>query len=350
MIVVTGGAGFIGSNLIKLLNQNGYKNIIVVDSLTNKNSFKNLTNLQYCDFFNFENGLDYLKKSLERYPRIDVIFHIGANADVLEEDGNKFLEMNFEHSKFWFDFAASRSCSLIYASSSAVYGNSEKFTVTEENENPHNQYAFSKLLFDKFVRFHLANIENQVVGFRFFNVFGFGEAHKGKNASLPYRFFKSITDKGYIELFDDVIKRDYVAVEDVCQVLFESWKNKLESGIYNLGSGNPISHQELADLVTEVMFQFKLDVYNQTIQEIDKLIEEADDDCFIWYKTDEKETPKKEDLIKKIRMPKDLVYNFQYLTKAEDLLPFIQDITGDNETKIITYINELLELEKKYQG
>ena len=98
------------------------------------------------------------------------------------------------------------------------------------------------------------------------------------------------------------------------------------------------------------MFQFKLDVYNQTIQEIDKLIEEADDDCFIWYKTDEKETPKKEDLIKKIRMPKDLVYNFQYLTKAEDLLPFIQDITGDNETKIITYINELLELEKKYQG
>ena len=350
MIVVTGGAGFIGSNLIKLLNQNGYKNIIVVDSLTNKNSFKNLTNLQYCDFFNFENGLDYLKKSLERYPRIDVVFHLGANANVLEEDGNKFLEMNFEHSKFWFYFAASRNCSLIYASSSAVYGNSEKFTVTEENENPHNQYAFSKLLFDKFVRFHLANIENQVVGFRFFNVFGFGEAHKGKNASLPYRFFKSITDKGYIELFDDVIKRDYVAVEDVCQVLFESWKNKLESGIYNLGSGNPISHQELADLVTEVMFQFKLDVYNQTIQEIDKLIEEADDDCFIWYKTDEKETPKKEDLIKKIRMPKDLVYNFQYLTKAEDLLPFIQDITGDNETKIITYINELLELEKKYQG
>jgi ADP-L-glycero-D-manno-heptose 6-epimerase len=350
MIVVTGGAGFIGSNLIKLLNQNGYKNIIVVDSLTNKNSFKNLTNLQYCDFFNFENGLDYLKKSLERYPRIDVIFHIGANADVLEEDGNKFLEMNFEHSKFWFDFAASRSCSLIYASSSAVYGNSKSFKVAEENEQPHNKYAFSKLLFDKFVRFHLANIENQVVGFRFFNVFGLGEAHKGKNASLPYRFFKFITDQGYIELFDDVIKRDYVAVEDVCQVLFESWKNKLESGIYNLGSGNPISHQELADLVTEVMFQFKLDVYNQTIQEIDKLIEEADDDCFIWYKTDEKETPKKEDLIKKIRMPKDLVYNFQYLTKAEDLLPFIQDITGDNETKIITYINELLELEKKYQG
>ena len=78
MIVVTGGAGFIGSNLIKLLNQKGYKNIIIVDSLTNKNSFKNLTNLQYCDFSNFENGLDYLEESLEQYPKIDVVFHIGA--------------------------------------------------------------------------------------------------------------------------------------------------------------------------------------------------------------------------------------------------------------------------------
>jgi ADP-L-glycero-D-manno-heptose 6-epimerase len=347
MIVVTGGAGFIGSNLIKLLNQKGYKNIIVVDSLTNKNSFKNLTNLQYCDFFNFENGLDYLEESLEQYPKIDVVFHIGANADVLEEDGNKFLEMNFEHSKFWFYFASSRHTSLIYASSSAVYGNSKSFKVAEENENPHNQYAFSKLLFDKFVRFHFANIENQVVGFRFFNVFGFGEAHKGKNASLPYRFFKFITDTGHIELFDDIIKRDYVAVEDVCQVLFESWKNKLENGIYNLGSGNPISHQELADLVAEIMFQFKLDVHNQTIQEIDRLIEEGDDDCFVWYQTDENHTPKKEDLIKKVRMPKDLVHNFQYLTKAEDLLPFVKENTEDNETKIITYINELLELEKK---
>ena len=310
MIIVTGAAGFVGQNLVKFLNKKGYKNLILVDTLSPKNYFKNLIGLEYSDFLNFEKGLSYLKNSIDKYENIEVIFHIGANANVLIEDCNIMMEMNFEHSKFWFDLAKIKNVPIIYASSSAVYGNSKSFKIRIEDEVPHNEYAFSKLAFDYYVKKELNNCKNKVVGYRFFNIFGLGEFHKDKNASLPYRFLEFITTKGFIDLFNKEISRDYVWVEDVCKILYKSWKLEISSGIYNLGSGYPISHEKLAELVI-----------NTAIEE--NLIKN------------------KEKLIIKIEMPDNLVNKFQYLTKAEDLQDWISEITKNNEYKIKSYIVEL---------
>jgi ADP-L-glycero-D-manno-heptose 6-epimerase len=315
MIVVTGAAGFVGLNLVKYLNMQGYENIILVDTLKQKNIFKNLIGLKYVDFLNFEKGIDFLRQSLNEYDEIEVVFHIGANADVLIEDCNVMMDMNFEHSKFWFNLAKEKNASMIYASSSAVYGNSDCFNIKLECEKPHNEYAFSKLAFDNYVRGNLHNTNNKVIGYRFFNIFGLGEFHKDKNASLPCRFFDFMTDnnKGYIDIFDKKINRDYVWVEDVCSVLYNTWKLDIKNGIYNLGSGNPISHEKIANLVLDTMIENNMIHTN------------------------------KEQYIKKIKMPDNLVDKFQYFTKSENMLDWISHITKDNEIKIKNYIEKLCE-------
>lgn len=313
MIVVTGAAGFVGKNLVKYLNEKGYENIILVDTLSKKNYFKNLLGLKYCDFLNFEKGLEYLKNSISQ-SEIEVIFHIGANADVLVEDCNLMMEMNFEHSKFWFHIAKERNIPFLYASSSAIYGNSNCFKVLRDCERSHNEYAFSKLAFDNYIRFQLLNNKNninRILGFRFFNVFGEGEYHKGKNASLPYRFFEFIKDKGYIDLFDADIRRDYVYVNDVCEVLYYAWKNNVKSGIYNLGSGNAISHEKLASIIIETLIERKI-------------------------------IKKNKNYIKKIPMPENLKTRFQFYTIAEELPHWIKHFTKNNEIKIKSYINKLI--------
>ena len=311
MIVVTGSAGFVGRNLVKYLNEKGYEDIILVDTISKKNYFKNLMGLEYCDFLNFENGIEYLKKSIEGQD-IEAIFHIGANADVLVEDCNLMMEMNFEHSKFWFNIAKERNIPFLYASSSAVYGNSNCFKVSYECEQPHNEYAFSKLVFDNYVRFQLSDNINKIIGFRFFNIFGEGEYHKGKNASLPYRFFEFIKDRGYIDLFDADIRRDYVYVNDVCKILYYAWKNDVKNGIYNLGSGNPISHEKLSNIVIETLLE-------------KKILESG------------------KNYIKKIPMPENLKAKFQFYTIAQELPDWISNFTINNETKIKLYINKLIE-------
>ncbi|MBD3808627.1 MAG: NAD-dependent epimerase/dehydratase family protein [Epsilonproteobacteria bacterium] len=310
-IVVTGAAGFVGANLVRYLNEQMYENIVLVDTLSKENYYKNLIGLKYCDFLNFEKGVEFLNDSIRQYENIAAIFHIGANADVLIEDCNIMMEMNFEHSKFWFNIAKEKNIPFIYASSSAVYGNGQSFRVIHEDENPHNEYAFSKLAFDNYVRSQINTCRNKVIGFRFFNIFGMGEFHKGKNASLPHRFFEFITTKGFIDLFSKEINRDYVWVEDVCRILYNTWQLNIQSGIYNLGSGNPISHEKLASLVIDVMSE-------------ENLINKEKDEC-----------------IAKITMPQNLVNKFQYLTKAEDLLDWINDITKGNEDKIKLYIRAL---------
>ena len=186
MIIVTGAAGFVGQRFVQYLNYKGIKDIILVDTLSKKNYFKNLIGLEYSDFLNFDKGVEYLQKSIANYDNIKAIFHIGANADVLIEDCNIMMDMNFEHSKFWFILAKDRNAALIYASSSAVYGNGNSFKVRIKDEKPHNEYAFSKLAFDNYVKSQLNDCSNKIIGYRFFNIFGEGEYHKGKNASLPY--------------------------------------------------------------------------------------------------------------------------------------------------------------------
>lgn len=316
-IIVTGAAGFVGHNFVKFLNNKGFKNIILVDTLSKENYFKNLIGLEYIDFLNFDKGIEFLKSSISQYKDIEAIFHIGANADVLIEDCNIMMDMNFEHSKFWFSVSKEKNIPFIYASSSAVYGNSNSFQVRLEDEVPHNEYAFSKLAFDNYVRGQMDKCQNKVIGYRFFNIFGLGEFHKGKNASLPYRFFEFIVTKGFIDLFDMEIKRDYIWIDDICNILYDSWQLELKNGIYNLGSGNPISHQELANLVLEVM--------------LDEEIIKGEREEFIQY----------------IPMPKNLVNKFQFLTKAENLQDWISSKTSNNEKKIKNYIQELT---KRYKN
>jgi len=315
-IVITGGAGFIGSNLIKFLNLKGYTDIIIVDSLEKPNK---LNGCLIVDFINYKKGINYIYEALKHY-KIEVIFHLGANTNVLLKNGDVMLEQNFEHSKFWINFAIEKEVNFIYSSSSAVYGNSEKCIPDYKCENPLNEYAFSKLIFDNYVRKIMNNLiinqsrQIKIIGYRFFNVFGMNEFHKGENASIPYRFFKFIKDNGVIELFNEDIKRDYVWVGDVCEVLYKTWREKnLASGIYNLGSGEPISHKEVAQIVI------------QTMQEQGYLKFTTDFNSYI----------------KLISMPPDLKNRFQFFTKAENIPTYISQITSNVRVKMKKYIEEL---------
>lgn len=297
VIVVTGGAGFIGSNIVKELNAQGYVNIVIIDSLTKAEKWRNLVDLKFIDFVNYSEGIKSISDNLQKY-KITGIYHIGANADVSVEDGNCMLDLNFIHSKWYFDYARENGIPFIYASSSAVYGNSNNFSVGSNSEKPHNVYALSKWMFDNYVRSNLDACHNKVIGFRFFNVFGLGEFHKGKNASLPFRFFDFIKTKGFIDLFEgaDKIVRDYILVDDLAQTLIYAMENDVESGIYNLGSGMPLSHLEIAEIVVNELIEHN--VINGEIKE------------YITY----------------ISMPDTLKQKFQFYTCAQDLPAWMEHI------------------------
>ncbi len=189
-IIVTGGAGFIGSNLVKELNTKGIDKIIIVDSLKKAGKWENLKDLTFYDFINYKIGIEKIIKKIKEV-RIKAIFHLRANSDVLDSDSNKMVELNFEHSKEWLSFSLKNKITFVFASSSAIYGN--KF-LKEKNKNiedkPHNIYALSKKMFEKHLAIILKKreINSQILGFRFFNTYGPGEYHKGENASLVYRF------------------------------------------------------------------------------------------------------------------------------------------------------------------
>ncbi|MEO5892829.1 MAG: NAD-dependent epimerase/dehydratase family protein [Ferruginibacter sp.] len=309
-IVITGGCGFLGSNLVKKFNDNGQNNIIIVDNY-DELKFKNLKKLSFVDYLSYKQGIPFLKNAFDKYD-IAAIIHIGANADVLVKDADIMLESNYEHSKFYLEFAQERKIPLIYASSSAIYGNAPR-TAEGNQQDPHNIYAWSKWLFDKHVVANLPVFSNRVIGLRFFNIFGTGEVHKGKNASLPHRFFTFIRDNGFIDIFDREIHRDYVWVEDVADIIIEILENEnsVPNGIYDLGGNNPVSHQVVADIVATAFVEKGL-------------------------------KPAKEELIKTIPMPADLVDCFQFYTKSSNLLPLISARTIDNERKIRTYVDQLL--------
>ncbi|MDT7828089.1 NAD-dependent epimerase/dehydratase family protein [Pricia sp. S334] len=311
-IIVTGGCGFLGSNVVKKLNAKGQNNIIIIDNYDER-KFKNLTSLNFVDYISYKQGITSLKTVLEHY-EISAILHIGANADVLEKDADIMMTANYEHSKMYLDIAQDRDIPLIYASSSAVYGNAPKTEKDQNSENPHNIYAWSKWLFDKHVSANLSSFENKVIGLRLFNIFGLGEFHKDENASLPLRFFTFVRQNGFIDVFNRDIARDYVWVEDVAEVILTILEDKsIVNGIYDLGGDNPVSHLEVADIVASAF--------------VAKGIK-----------------PNKETLIKKIPLPKELEHSFQFFTKAEKLLPLIAKQTHGNKEKINLYINELLKM------
>ncbi|GAA0790876.1 MULTISPECIES: ADP-glyceromanno-heptose 6-epimerase [Pseudomonadati] len=255
MIVITGAAGFIGSNLVKTLNQLGRNDIIAVDDLTDGTKMFNLADCEIADYLDKDAFLAQIKSGQLNY-EIEVIFHQGACSSTTEWDGKFMMENNFEYSKTLLHFCQANKVQFIYASSASVYGGSDTFVEKRELEKPLNVYAYSKFLFDQYVR--QQTLTTQVAGLRYFNVYGPREQHKGGMASVAFHFNNQINANGLCRLFEGVDGyengqqlRDFVYVEDVVKVNLWLWKNATVSGIFNCGTGKAQSFNDVANAVIQ---------------------------------------------------------------------------------------------------
>jgi ADP-L-glycero-D-manno-heptose 6-epimerase len=258
MIVVTGGAGFIGSNLVKKLNVLNHDNILIVDDLTDGSKFQNLVDCKFHDYMAKEVFLNKIIHGEEFVERIEVIFHQGACTDTTEWNGSYMMNNNYEYSKVLLHYCRAKNIPFIYASSASVYGNGKVFKEQPEFEAPINIYAYSKFLFDQYVRRMLPAAQNQIVGLRYFNVYGPREQHKGKMASVALHFNKQLLREGKIKLFagcdgyaNGEQRRDFIFVDDVVDVNLWFWQNPSHKGIFNLGTGKSASFNDMARAVLD---------------------------------------------------------------------------------------------------
>lgn len=256
MLIVTGGAGFIGSNLVKGLNVSGYEDIIVVDDLSDGHKFTNLVDCSIADYWDKHELFERLE-TLESPPR--AILHQGACAVTTEWNGRYMMQENYRNSVDLLSYCQRQDVPLIYASSAAIYGASTTFDENDAGaERPLNVYGYSKLLFDRYVRRNALNAGPQVVGLRYFNVYGPKEAHKGPMASVVWHLTQQLETTGELRLFegshgyaDGEQRRDFIYVDDVVRINIWFLENKDKSGIFNVGTGTSASFNELADAVVE---------------------------------------------------------------------------------------------------
>jgi ADP-L-glycero-D-manno-heptose 6-epimerase len=256
VIIVTGAAGFIGSNLVHALNGRGEKDIVAVDNLTRADKFRNLVDCEIADYVD-KRELVAMLPGLER---VRAIFHQGACSDTMETDGRYMMENNFRYSMALLEFAAARGIPFIYASSAAVYGGSQRFVEQREFEQPLNVYGYSKFLFDQIVRRRLPASASQIVGLRYFNVYGPRETHKGRMASVAFHNFGQFRDEGRVRLFGGwdgwgagEQSRDFIHVDDVVAVNLFFLDNPQASGIFNLGTGRAQPFNDVAATVVNTM-------------------------------------------------------------------------------------------------
>ena len=256
MIIVTGGAGFIGSNLVLGLNQRGYDDILVVDHLTNGVKYKNLVDCQIADYLDRESFLEKLQQGFFRAETIKAFFHQGACSTTTEWDGRYMMENNYEYSKELFHYCQQHEIPFIYASSAAVYGDDNNFKEELAYEGPLNVYGYSKFQFDQFIRRFQSQLTAQVVGLRYFNVYGPREAHKGSMASVAFHLNNQIKESDSIRLFegcdgyaDGEQRRDFVYVGDVVDINLWFLDNPQVSGIFNTGTGRSQTFNDVANAV-----------------------------------------------------------------------------------------------------
>ena len=253
MIIVTGGAGFIGSNIDKALNDKGITDILVVDNLKDGTKFVNLVDLNIADYMDKEDFLIQIMAG-EDFGDIEAIFHEGACSSTTEWDGKYMMDNNYQYSLDLLDWCQDERIPYLYASSAAVYGKGEIFREERELEKPLNVYGYSKFLFDQVVRRRIADgLTAQVAGFRYFNVYGPHEQHKGRMASVAFHHFNQYREHGYVNLFganDGYAAggqtRDFVSVEDVVKVNLFFFDHPGQSGIFNLGTGQSQPFNDLA--------------------------------------------------------------------------------------------------------
>lgn len=251
-IVVTGAAGFIGSNLVKALNLRGITDIIAVDDLKQGDKFRNLVDCEIAHYLDKDDFIEQLDAG-DFDDEIDAILHQGACSDTMEQDGQYMLDNNYQYSLALLDYCQDSEVPFIYASSASVYGAGKVFKEQREFEGPLNVYGYSKFLFDQIVRRRQAGLSAQVVGLRYFNVYGPRENHKGRMASVAWHHFHQYREAGKVKLFagcdgyaDGDQRRDFVSVEDVVKVNLHFLDHPKQSGIFNLGTGKAQSFNELA--------------------------------------------------------------------------------------------------------
>ena len=256
MIIVTGGAGFIGSNIVKTLNERGRRDIVVVDDLTDGKKFVNLVDCDYIEYLDKDNFLALVQSNAFENEEIEVVFHQGACSDTTEWNGRFMMENNFEYSKILFQFCQTYDIPFIYASSAAVYGGGQTFKEAREFEAPLNVYGYSKFQFDQYVR--AFQLTSQVVGLRYFNVYGPREQHKGKMASVAFHNFNQIRTEGEVKLFEGYDgyeaggqSRDFIYVSDVVNVNLFFMEHPEVSGIFNVGTGRAQPFNDIANTVIQ---------------------------------------------------------------------------------------------------
>jgi ADP-L-glycero-D-manno-heptose 6-epimerase len=254
-VVVTGAAGFIGSNIVKGLNARGITNVIAVDDLTQGDKFRNLVDLQIDDYLDADEFYSVFAEG--GFGKVEAVFHEGACSDTMEQDGKYMMDNNYGVSCSLFDACQQRGTRLLYASSAAVYGGSDTFRETPEFERPLNVYGYSKLLFDQRMRGQLGKdfkrAKRQVAGFRYFNVYGPREQHKGRMASVAFHQFHQFREHGKVKLFGEyggyapgAQTRDFVFVDDVVAVNLWFFDHPEKSGIFNLGTGRAQPFNDVA--------------------------------------------------------------------------------------------------------
>ncbi len=253
MIVVTGGAGFIGSNIVRDLNARGITDILVVDDLTDGNKCRNIQDCLFLDYMDKDDFLNCIENDDNCLNGMQAIFHEGACSDTMETDGKFIIKNNFDYTKALFHYCQNNNVQFIYASSASTYGGNSTFIEEPNNEQALNAYAYSKLLFDQYVRRHWQDIKAQVVGLRYFNVYGRGETHKGRMASVAYHFFNQFHENGFVKLFEGSggygngeQLRDFVWVDDIVKINFHFLDNPDRSGIFNAGTGSAGSFNQVA--------------------------------------------------------------------------------------------------------
>lgn len=253
MIVVTGGAGMIGSNIVARLNADGETDILVVDDLTDGTKFRNLAPLEIADYVDRDDFLARLAG--DAFGPIDAIFHQGACSSTTEWNGRMMMRDNYAYSQALFAHCQSRKIPFVYASSAAVYGNSTVFAEDGGHEAPLNVYGYSKKLFDDYLRRRWDRLEAPVVGLRYFNVYGPNEAHKGSMASVAFHLFNQVMNGENPKLFGEYDgvgagrqSRDFVHVADVVDVNVWAWKSGV-SGIFNCGTGRAEPFLNVADAI-----------------------------------------------------------------------------------------------------
>lgn len=259
MHIVTGAAGFIGSNLVRRLNEAGIDDVLAVDDLTFGDKFRNLRDCAIADYMDHTEFRDRVRRGGAGL-KVTALYHQGACADTTESDGKFMMDTNYTFSRELLHWALDRKAPMVYASSASVYGGTAECVEEPRCEAPLNVYAYSKLQFDRYVRRLPKPVPSTVVGLRYFNVYGPNESYKGKMSSTIHQFTHQISATGVARLFDGTDgygpgeqRRDFVYVGDVVDVNLHFGSGPATVGIYNCGTGVDRSFNDIARTLIALM-------------------------------------------------------------------------------------------------